>query len=483
MGKARSQSDTNDFIKAGLDQNRDNYGTSRTNYQGTGQDRGYTTGTGLVDPDSRFKLDTRGGIMKGALGRKGIVSSELGASGIIDMSDYNIPRLFLTNTAGNTLNVIIPSMGDGQEVWIRGAGTDTFNIAHTAGTGNESTGNIDLMAQTAYLSSGDDWVGFHYDSTDSKFHQVTAGRQNIGGGGVGEVFTWTADHSAAGFDLNNVQNIFFNAGGSNAVAIRSSSLGFQYTTVATHDWHNFYVGGSTTSELFFQIQSTQIFSYLPHDFDDNALTSVGSLTMTTGGNLTMNTGNIVGVNRVTFGSGNYIDSDSIGNLEYVLGSSIDNHQWFVGSERWRIDNSDNTSFNPINLTGNHLRGCTFIDGNSAGTGSRITLDSLLNIQAITTLNLTDGTGVFLSSSSDGVDIVRDLDPFVDATYDMGNSSTAWNTLWLDDFVSIFEKHASGFAPSATAGFSKLFCRDDGAGKTQLRVKFQTGTSVLIATEP
>jgi len=185
MGKARGSADINDFIKHSINQGTASFGNQRYNGQGSGNDRGTDLGSIRPDTTSLFKLDTRGGIMKGALGFKGVATSELGASGIIDMSDYHIPRLYITNTSLNTLKAIIPSMGDGQETWIRANGGVSFTIQNTAGTGDETTGNIELMAGSDYTITGDDWICFHYDSSDSKYHQVTAGKQNIGGGGGG----------------------------------------------------------------------------------------------------------------------------------------------------------------------------------------------------------------------------------------------------------------------------------------------------------
>jgi len=137
----------------------------------------------------------------------------------------------------------------------------------------------------------------------------------------------------------------------------------------------------------------------------------------------------------------------------------------------------------MDLSSNHLRGCIFIDGNSAATGSRITLDATLQISATGVINLLDNTGLVMASLSSGINWFRDMDPFTDAIYDMGNFTKAWDAGFFDGKLALFESFAAGTAPAAQTGWSQLFMRDNGSGKTQFRVKFQTGTSVLIATEP
>ena len=180
MGKARTPFTASDLMKSSLLQNTSNYGVSRVGYQGTTEDRGTSAGSALVDPNSNFKLDTRGGLMKGSLGFKGEATDELTTTGILDTKEYNLPRLYITNTTLYTLKVLIPTLGDGQELWIRANAAVSFTIQHTSGTGSETTGNIELLQGTDYTMTGDDWICFHYDQTDDKFHQVSAGKNDVG---------------------------------------------------------------------------------------------------------------------------------------------------------------------------------------------------------------------------------------------------------------------------------------------------------------
>ena len=77
----------------------------------------------------------------------------------------------------------------------------------------------------------------------------------------------------------------------------------------------------------------------------------------------------------------------------------------------------------------------------------------------------------------------DFDPVSDNTVDLGGSTLRWKNIFSGRTVDIKEGFAAGFAPTGNTDRAELFSRPDGAGKTELRVKFQTGTSVLIAIEP
>lgn len=77
----------------------------------------------------------------------------------------------------------------------------------------------------------------------------------------------------------------------------------------------------------------------------------------------------------------------------------------------------------------------------------------------------------------------DFDPFTDNANDLGGDAQRWQNLFLARSIDLKEGFAVGFAPTGQTDRAILFSRPDGSGKTQLRVKFQTGTSVLIAIEP
>lgn len=471
VGKAEKRSDSIDYAKFMNEQTQQNYGLLRSEDLGAPKERSYSIGTALLDPTGDSKLSQFGGVLLGSLGFFGITTDELAADGIIDTNDYNAPRLIIANTGANSLKVLIPTIKDGQEIWIRAVEGDTLTIEHTAGTGNETTGNFDLMAQSTYIATdSDDWIGFHYDAIDSKFHQITAGRQNIGGGSGSEVFTWSADHSANNKDLTNLKAVLFNAGGS-----ITGFAGDIDHDVAAGKRHDFSVNSSVVG-----------------GFSSSGLLMVTNITLT-GANLAMGTGNIImsggdisGVDRVTFGSGNYIDSDPAGNLEYVLGSSSDDHEFFYGTSGvFRLNGGTGNAefFTPLLMGNNGIFTCTGIE-NGTGSGSGLSLAAGVQLGSTTgTFNLSDSTGLFFATGTSACWFLRDLDPFSGATYDLGNTTESWDDIYLDDSVIQRESYAAGTAPVAVSGWAQHFHRDDGAGKTQYRIKFQTGTSVLIATEP
>lgn len=454
MGKARGQSDQNDLFKATLDQNRDNYGLGRTNYQGTGQERGSTTGVASIDQNVRFKLDTRGGIMKGALGRKGIVSAELTADGIIDMTIYHIPRLYITNTALNTLKVIIPSMGDGQEVWIRANGGVSFTIQNTTGTGNETTGNIELMAGADYTMTGDDWIGFHYDATDSKFHQVTAGKQNIGGAGAGDNL---GDHTAT----QDLQMVTHDIDWGTSASIRLNGVQLDIYGGLSK---GMTIGSSLNEShaIFRPIANGTLTLGSSSRFWSTLYTVDAQLA----GTIHMNDNNVDGVDILYFWNGSSptvgsINQNGVGHMEYSEGLGTKEHRFFVGSERFRISSVDMTCFNPMDMNGNNVNGVAQLIFDSTGTigGSTVGWSSLTgdmygNVQSGDSYFLRVNGTTEVEIDADGVDIRNG---------------------WLE-----MEERVT---PTGLTNHIRLYGKDNGSGKTQLVVIFGSGAEQVIATQP
>jgi len=79
-------------------------------------------------------------------------------------------------------------------------------------------------------------------------------------------------------------------------------------------------------------------------------------------------------------------------------------------------------------------------------------------------------------------INTNVEPVTDNASDLGSSARVWRYGYFAN-IAIPEKYGSGAQPGGQANTAILFTRDNGSGKTQLRVKFNTGTSVLLATEP
>ena len=92
-----------------------------------------------------------------------------------------------------------------------------------------------------------------------------------------------------------------------------------------------------------------------------------------------------------------------------------------------------------------------------------------------------------SSSADKItfnaDTVNDITPNVDNTDRLGATAKAYSYTWVKSGSGIIEGYNTGYTPLAVTNAGILFCVPTAGGKTELRVKFQTGVSQLIATEP
>ena len=70
----------------------------------------------------------------------------------------------------------------------------------------------------------------------------------------------------------------------------------------------------------------------------------------------------------------------------------------------------------------------------------------------------------------------------DDTYNIGGNSNRWHEMYVNDFLDVLENYTSGTSPSGQTDRARIFSVNNGI-KTQVRIKFQSGTSVLIAEEP
>lgn len=247
MGKARSSTDVSDDLRDIRNKNSYLNGIIRNNSnRSTNNVSTYTPVSNISD-----NFSNRGGIVATSISYAKTTTATLASSGIIDLMIYNTVRLVITNSPQNTLKVLNPVMGDGQFIYIRAVTGQAVPIQNTNATGNLTTGNIELMGGANYTLTGDDWIGFCYDSIDLKWHQFTAGKLNIGGGGGGggEVFTWTNSHSAAGFSLIGADDISFTAGStfpSVGAGINSNSDGLEFTVSSITRWFEWFQNSTLT---------------------------------------------------------------------------------------------------------------------------------------------------------------------------------------------------------------------------------------------
>ncbi len=107
-------------------------------------------------------------------------------------------RVILANSGAFQLETISGAAHNGQILFLQGVQTETIVVTNA--------GNIETLDGVNFIIEDDDIILFQFDVTDNKWQQVTKGKQAIA---ASEVFTWTADHSAATFDLTNLDRLRF----------------------------------------------------------------------------------------------------------------------------------------------------------------------------------------------------------------------------------------------------------------------------------
>ena len=122
------------------------------------------------------------------------------------------------------------------------------------------------------------------------------------------------------------------------------------------------------------------------------------------------------------------------------------------------------------------------------------------------LGFVDDLDVDTLTSRVGADIIfkDSIDPNGGGNYDLGDATNYWQLGYIDDIfcdtiasrsgtsvnfqdnVDMGAKHITlteMVAPSGATNTARIFAEINGSNKTDLRVRFQSGVSVLIATEP
>lgn len=80
----------------------------------------------------------------------------------------------------------------------------------------------------------------------------------------------------------------------------------------------------------------------------------------------------------------------------------------------------------------------------------------------------------------GAELERAFTPYADNAYDIGYDTLRVRRFKMGEYVELSEMTAPA-APAANT--VRLFCRDNGSGKTQLCAQFPTGAIQAVATEP
>ena len=111
-----------------------------------------------------------------------------------------------------------------------------------------------------------------------------------------------------------------------------------------------------------------------------------------------------------------------------------------------------------------------------------------NVINVFSVNQQFDEDVILGSSSVDLitfngDTVGHIEPSVDDVDDLANANERFRNLFIHDTIDLLEGFAAATTPTGQTNRAILFSRPSSGGKTEFRVKFQTGTSVLIAIEP
>tara|TARA_R110000796_G_scaffold157178_1_gene273894 strand:+ start:4767 stop:6083 length:1317 start_codon:yes stop_codon:yes gene_type:complete len=112
------------------------------------------------------------------------------------------------------------------------------------------------------------------------------------------------------------------------------------------------------------------------------------------------------------------------------------------------------------------------------TGTELTVTDNMIINGTTTL----GNSVVDTITMNGR-INSDIIPATDHVYDLGSSTKRWDDIWLQGDLNFNEgSYGNNEAPGITTGNAIIFLRKQSTGKQQLRVKFESGSSILLAEE-
>jgi len=162
-------------------------------------------------------------------------------------------------------------------------------------------------------------------------------------------------------------------------------------------------------------------------------------------------------------------------------------------------------------------GTLYTDGLTALSGDEITVtaDLVPNTNNTKDLGTTSKAWAIIYTISADIDtllsstlhvkVADDLDPNLGGLYDLGDATLYWQTGYIDDIYADTISSRSGIsvnfqdsidlglgnhltftemtAPGGATNTARVYAVVNGSSKTDLRVIFQSGASVLIATEP
>ena len=216
MGKAKRFNSYDDDIR---EKRRmvQNYGLARQNLSGIGSSfrSSPLSPSGSTVSPSNF-LSINGGNMLGPISFNPVLTSiSAGAIDISETSDNFSSRVIVSPQSGSTddLTTINGVKFDGQLLIIQGIQTDTITL--------KNSGNIETIDGNDFDIEDDDNIMFIYDVTDTKWQQITVGKQGSSGGvSLSGTNTWTGTNTftATSFSVNST-NIFLGDSGADNIFI------------------------------------------------------------------------------------------------------------------------------------------------------------------------------------------------------------------------------------------------------------------------
>lgn len=456
-GQARVEKD------AGVEQDRANaefFASERREESGISDSTFTYTDNDITPTDfgaDRF-LRKDGDIMRGGIESKSytitLVSDVAGASGEL----LNTNRLIIrgeSSSDDDMLTLVLPKFETDTFIYMSNkSGEEDITILNDNAN---PTGNFRLVGNSDLVMTNGAIHVFLYDSVDEIYREISV---RVTGTGT-EVFTWTADHSANGNDLNSLKSIVFSLGGASMV---SSSTGLN-TNVGTGLVQDFDINSSTVLSVA-----------------AGAVSMVGNLAIVSGGiaasDFIITSGNISMGATLTFtGGGTIVGSVTGFNSNVLIG---DTHDFDVNSSTvLSIASGAVSMVGSLAIVSGGVSASDFIttSGDIITSAGDITISSG-SLKLVSGTPLTGSDVGWTGFTGDIFGNIQTNDSYFfrengSTIVEMDNDGIDVRTGWYE-MTEISN-------PGALSNHVRLFGRDNGSGKTQFMA--QVGATLfVIATE-
>ncbi len=422
-----------------------NYGLNRESKQGTSTYANTPPGRSNVSISSDKFLRTDGGKLHAPIGfdKKTIIIDGSNAIDIEQGGGNFVPRVVLDGTTSTTLDTISNPLFEGQKIYLQAYSSGTITIG--------TAGNI----QTAMSLTANHVMELIYDFDVAKWimPEDNTGSGGSGGDDLGN-HTATQNLEMGAFDIHwgtqgsirNLSTTMYHYSGTTLTCQVSPTLWSFRTNIRPHSDSAYTLG--TSSRYWSDLYTDHI---------------------EMNGDIDLNSNDIVGGNQIIFtSSGNYIlGQDGGGNMEFATTGGA--FEYFVGGVPQFVVNSGGTDlYNTMDVRGNQVEGMGKLLFDSTGTisGTEVGFASLVgtlyaNVQASDSFFYRTGGTTRFRIHDEGIEILNT------------DSTRAW--------LSIDESTTVPTSSTVSSDECKLFCVDSG-GKTILKVQFDTGSPITLATE-